>query len=576
MSSGNLVLVLHTHMPYVMGHGSYPHGEHWLYEAAAECYIPMLNILNEIDNSKRNIQITLDISPVLCEQLESANFKDGLIKYLDEKIILSKEDQTNFKKQNYSEEQIKLAEFWQDWYTARKTDFIKKYGKSIIKALKSLQDKGKIEIMTCCATHGYLPLLGFDESCELQVKLGVENYIKHFGRAPRGIWLPECAYRPEYDWKTYYPIKELCEPHKRKGIEQILDKYGLKYFISDEKFIRGLKPLGRFDSFEKNNFVPFSSREFEYQPWNFLNNPLILYNVGSNSDSASEGTAAVFARHKDLSMQVWSGKTGYPADGDYLDFHKKHFPSANRYWRVTDVSEDMEYKLLYDTDAVWLKLDLQTNHYIHHIENTVNFFKNQTGKDATLTLAFDTELFGHWWFEGPTFLKYLLEGLQDSPWINTVSAESAYYNVKPTEVVSIKEGSWGENNDHTVWINEQNKWVWEREYFAEIRFKKLIEKLPTKEMNNTQKRVILQAMKELLLLQSSDWPFLIYTEQARDYAEMRFTNHESDFKQLCDIAEDLIVSGNVQLTNSDLLLLESCEIRDNIFPELQLDWWGIS
>jgi len=576
MSSGNLVLVLHTHMPYVMGHGSYPHGEHWLYEAAAECYLPMLNMLNELDSSKRNIQITLDISPILCEQLESQAFKAGLIKYLDDKITLSKEDKSNFEKQKYPEQQVKLAEFWQEWYGKRKVDFIKKYNNSIINAFRILQDAGKVEIMTCGATHGYLPLLGFDESCELQIKLAVENYQKHFGRAPRGIWLPECAYRPAYDWRTYFPIDELSTAHLRKGVEQILDKFGLKYFISDDKFIRELKPLGAYDSFEKNQFVSCGAQEFVSKPWNFHNDPLNIYNVGSSSDSIAEGTAAVFARHKELSMHVWSGKTGYPGNGDYLDFHKKQFPSANRYWRITDVSADMAYKQLYHPEAVWQKLDLQTNHFIHHSENTVNFFKNQTGKDATLTLAFDTELFGHWWFEGPMFLKYLLEGLQDSPWVNTISAEGAYYEVKPTEVISIHEGSWGENNDHSVWINEQNKWVWEREYFAEIRFKNLIEKFPPSEMKSTQKRVLLQAMKELLLLQSSDWPFIIHTEQARDYAEMRFTNHESDFNRLCDIAENLLTTGKWQIKAADKTFLESCEIRDNIFPELELEWWGIS
>lgn len=576
MSSGNLVLVLHTHMPYVMGHGSYPHGEHWLYEAAAECYLPILNMLNELDSSKRNIQITLDISPILCEQLESQSFKEGLIKYIDEKIILSKADHANFEKENYPEQQVKLAEFWQDWYGKRKTDFSKKYNHSIVNAFKLLQDAGKIEIMTCGATHGYLPLLGFDESCELQIKLAVENYTKHFGRAPRGIWLPECAYRPEYAWRTYFPIAELSKAHARKGVEQILEKFGLKYFISDDKFIRELKPLGTYSSFEKNQFVSCDSDKFVSKPWNFHNDPMNLYNVGSTNDSIAEGTAAVFARHKELSMHVWSGKTGYPGNGDYLDFHKKQFPSANRYWRITDVSADMAYKQLYHPEAVWQKLDLQTNHFIHHIENSVNFFKNQTGKDATLTLAFDTELFGHWWFEGPMFLKYLLEGLQDSPWVNTASAEKAYYDVKPTEVISIHEGSWGENNDHSVWINEKNKWVWEREYFAEIRFKKLIEQFPPREMKSTQKRVLLQAMKELLLLQSSDWQFIIHTEQARDYAEMRFTNHESDFNSLCEIAENLLGTGKWQLKKAEKAFLETCEARDNIFPELELEWWGIS
>lgn len=173
------------------------------------------------------------------------------------------------------------------------------------------------------------------------------------------------------------------------------------------------------------------------------------------------------------------------------------------------------------------------------------------------------------------FLKYLLEGLQGSPWVNAVSAETAYAEIKPTEVISIKEGSWGENNDHSVWINEENKWVWEREYLAEIRFKKLIENFPSTTMKTTHKKVVVQALKELLLLQSSDWPFIIHTEQARDYAEMRFTNHESDFNRLCDIAERLLTGSKWQLKADEKAFLEACEQRDDVFPELQLEWWGI-
>ncbi|MDR0927408.1 MAG: DUF1957 domain-containing protein [Ignavibacteria bacterium] len=570
MHSGNLVLILHTHLPWVLHHGTWPHGEDWLTEAIAECYIPLLNVFNELVGDGIFPKITLDISPVLCEQLEHPDTKELFIKYCDKKAEAAAEDHTNFKNWNYDPHHIYMAKWWSDWYTARKNDFINKYNKSVIGGLRELQDKGAIEIMTCGATHGYFPLLGYDKSVNLQMKAAVENYHKHFGRKPRGTWLPECAYRSSYEWQSLIPVAPFNQKHLRRGVEQILADNEIFYFVTDEDLLMRSSPIGIFKDNNKEQFVHIKSTDFTPEPWNFDKSPLNLYEV-SSSEKVEYGTAVAFTRHVGIAMQVWSGSIGYPAEADYLDFHKTHYPSRIRYWRVTDSKADMMYKTLYHPDWIWDKLDLQVNHFIHQIENTSNYYKNLTGKEGTVCLPFDTELFGHWWFEGPEFIRKLCQGLNSSPWVNMSTASDQLFLMKPRQTVHLPEGSWGENNNHDVWSNKGNNWTWQYIYDDELKLNNILENNPIEEFDSTERRILTQALRELMLLQSSDWQFLIYTNSAKDYAEQRFSFHHTDFNKLCDMFLKFRIDKN--LPKESMNYLEATEKRNSVFPELQLEWW---
>lgn len=570
MHSGNYVLILHTHLPWVLNHGTWPHGVDWLTEAVAECYIPLLNVFNDLLDKGIKPNVSLDISPVLCEQASHPDFKKVFIDYCDSMIAAAKQDEKDFKNWDYDPHHIYLTQFWQNWYEERKNDFINKYDHNVIAALKELQDKDAIEMMTCGATHGYMPLLGTEKSINLQIKAAIANYEKHFGRKPRGIWLPECAYRPAYEWQSYIPVAPYNEKRLRPGVEQFLAQNGLEYFVTDEKMIQESSAIGKYTEEGKKGFKHVLADDFPATAWNFHKSPLELYEV-SSSEKVEYGTATAFTRHHDICMQVWSGEVGYPGQPDYLDFHKKHMASKLRYWRVTDTKADMMYKTLYHPDWVWDKLDHQANHFIHNMENTVNYHKNTTGREASLCTPFDTELFGHWWFEGPEFIRKVCEGLHESPYIKMVKASEEYDFKKPNEIISIPEGSWGVKNTHEVWINEGNKWTWETIYNDENRLKEIFEKYPIEKLNEIQKRILTQAVREMMLLHSSDWQFLIYTESAKDYAEQRFSYHHSDFIRLCELVEKY--EGISKLTQHDKIYLEESETRNSIFPELELEWW---
>ncbi|MBL7998734.1 MAG: DUF1957 domain-containing protein, partial [Candidatus Kapabacteria bacterium] len=329
----------------------------------------------------------------------------------------------------------------------------------------------------------------------------------------------------------------------------------------------------------------------------FDRTPMTVYNVASSED-VDKGTAAVFTRDQSIAMQVWSGDMGYPGDPLYLDFHKKHHGSALRYWRVTDNKADMMYKLLYVPGWAQERVNIHAFHFTQSIERALIGNRRVTSRTGLCCTPFDTELFGHWWFEGPQFVEQVLRGLHHSPYVRTVTASEHLDIAKPHEVVAIPESSWGKNGHHEVWMNPDVQYMWEAIYKAEkLMDDTLREHLPatpppaakpakkatqkktvkteatTGGMNKTVRRILTQAMRELMLLQASDWEFLVSTFSAKDYSEMRFSFHHSDFTRLCTMANAVAASPAKRLSKQDKEYLEEVEKRNAVFPELQLEWW---
>lgn len=219
----------------------------------------------------------------------------------------------------------------------------------------------------------------------------------------------------------------------------------------------------------------------------------------------------VLTRDQGIALQVWSAELGYPGDPNYLDFHKKHFSSALRYWRVTDAKADMRYKLLYVPEWAHQRAQLHAFHFTQLVERSLAEYRRTTGRRGIVCLPFDTELFGHWWFEGPVFLYHVLRGLSLSPIARPMTASAAIEMAPPREIVRLPEGSWGRGNHHDVWIEPSVHWMWEALYRAEWRWMRLAERCAAQHRTPTLERLLAQALRELLLLQASDWEFLVTT-----------------------------------------------------------------
>ena len=572
MSQGYAAFVLHSHLPYVLSHGKWPHGTDWLCEAAAETYLPIIWVLGELKVEGYRPKITIGLSPVLCEQLADQQFKDEFVSYLNQKIKAARHDSEEFSKYD-QKNMLANSHFWEEYYQSVLDQF-NELNQNILAAFRGLQDDGLVEIITCGATHGYYPLLSRDESLQAQTKAAVKNYEKHFGRKPKGIWLPECAYRPRYKWKPPVPINGVQESYPRKGAEEFLSENGLDFFIVDSVLLKGGKSIGvyidRFDAL-KLLWGEFS-KQYTPRDEEFDKTPRRPYLVSSATENKKP--TAIFTRDPETGLLVWSGEHGYPGDGHYLDFHKKRFPGGLRYWAVTSPKSDLADKVEYTRQGALNRITENSAHFVEKIDGITAEYHEETGEPGILVAPFDAELFGHWWFEGPLFLKEVLKGICDSKTTDWTFLSEHLERTKPTQVVSIPEGSWGQGNHHYIWLNQHNEWTWRHIYESEAKLTELARWW----MDNPDKHdheiedLIKQLGRELMLMSSSDWQFLISTFAARDYAELRLSEHYEDFKRLA-ILTDKKIKGE-PISDAEWLYFSDCKVRDSLFQEIEIEWFA--
>src|SRR2546421_1839803 len=449
-------LVLHTHLPMVVNHGRWPHGSDWLSEATFECYLPLLEVSHRLVGDGISPKWTLNLSPVLTEQLASPEFQKEPGFYCETVWRACAEGRQQFKNAGGSE-CLALCDFWEEHYE-RMWELHRRIGGDIPGTFAELQRGGHVEIITCGATHGYLPLLSRDESIHMQLRTAVATHKRHFGVAPRGIWLPECAYRPRYEWTPPTGRERGTHRRMRAGIEELLAAHGLEYFVADSHLVAAGEPV-----FLYRDYIPMRKETVEPSPAipvNEARSPYAPYRVASRGGN---GSAIALIHDPKTTLQVWSRDHGYPGEYAYLEFHKKHFPGGLRFWRITDNQGDLGTKAVYDPDVAAQKVALQAPHFVDLVIDTLT----RAGKGPSLVCSpYDAELFGHWWFEGPMWLEHIAREMERRD-VPRMTLGEALESVPPRTTLSLPEGSWGEGGDHRVWLNRGTEWTWDRIYSAE-------------------------------------------------------------------------------------------------------------
>lgn len=511
---GYFSLVLHSHLPFVKHPGyDYFLEEYWLFEAIIESYIPLLMNLEKLENEGVNYALTASVTPTLCEMLDDEYLMNKFSAHLDKLIDLANKE---FSRVANEEHYLRNAHFYKDRLEKIKDFFNNSLQCRVLNGYRRFSDLGKLEVITCGATHGFLPLLSVNpKAVKVQIEVAVKTHTKHFGKKPRGIWLPECAY---YD-----------------GLDKILDEYEIEFFFMDAHGLSYGYPTPKFGV---------------YAP------------VFTNS-----GVAA-FGRDPDSSKAVWSSKEGYPGDFCYRDFYRdvgydapfeyiKDYiqPNGDRCFtglKYHKITGDSDYKEAYDYGVAYEKTKEHASDFHYKRDLQLSHLSEQMDRPPLIVSPYDAELFGHWWFEGNDFLYHLFKEFDKHNVIRPITP-AMYLDEHPTnQLIRPSPSSWGDKGYYDVWLNSGNDWIYKHLHrIADI----MQARANTfKDTSSDEKiRILNQMNRELLLAQASDWAFLMTTQTAMEYSIKRTKTHISNFLRLdgmldYGIAFDEI--ANMESTNS--------------------------
>nr|MBU1327816.1 DUF1957 domain-containing protein [Candidatus Omnitrophota bacterium] len=525
MHKGYLCLVLHAHLPFVR----HPEEENfleenWLYEAITETYIPFIQVFEKLIEDHVDFRITMSLTPTLASMLQDELLQNRYIRHIDKLIELADKE---VQRTGYDPKFHGLALMYYRKFVETREIFIDKCKKDLVSAFKRFQDLGCVEILASCATHGFLPILGVNPTdADAQVKVGVEHYRKTFGRDPVGFWLPECGYAP--------------------GIDNFLADSGIKYFFVDSHGIVNADPTPKYSV---------------YAP---------LY--------CPSGVAA-FGRDWESSKQVWSSKEGYPGDPDYREYYKDigheleyeyikpyihpigfRINTGLKYWRITGGTD---HKEPYVPEWAKEKAATHAGNFMFNREKQIEHIAYHMDRKPMIISPYDAELFGHWWFEGPMWIDFLIRKIAYDQKTVKLATPSDYLREYPVNQMSVPSTStWGYKGYNEVWLEGSNDWIYKHLHVAGERMKELAERFfdcMEKDKNDLERRALNQAARELLLAQASDWPFIMKTGTMVEYANKRVKLHINRFTH---IYKDML-NGSI-----DKEWLKEVESRDNIFSDM--------
>lgn len=445
---GTLSLVLHSHMPYVEGFGTWPFGEEWLWEAVGCVYLPLLELIEETA-----APLTLGVTPVLCDQLETLAGPAGerLVAYLrDTRPWVHDEDATGLEQAGDRELAAEVRRASGDY--TRAADAAEACGGDLLGRLARAAAEGPLELWTSAATHAVLPLLATDAGLDLQVATGVAGHRRRFGAWGGGLWLPECAYAP--------------------GLEQGLAPHGARAFCVDQTDALG---YGSADQLE----------------------PI----------ATAAGPVAVPIDWQTVEL-VWRDGSGYPADSRYRDYH---------HGTVHHMRPWSNGGAVYSPDAARAAAREHARDFVERAIARLDGYAAERGRPGVLCCAFDTELLGHWWYEGVEWLRGVVDEAA-ARGLELATLGDAVGRVEPV-ARELAPSTWGTGKDFTTWDSPR---------VADFAFAARGAELRTvaAAANGSPPGPALErAARELLAIQASDWAFLAKRDLASDYPAERVRDH---------------------------------------------------
>ncbi|MBP1690124.1 MAG: hypothetical protein H6Q34_697 [Deltaproteobacteria bacterium] len=520
MARGYFALVLHAHLPFVR-HPEDPTvmEEQWLYEGITGTYLPLLQTFEGLVADGVPFRCTVSLSAPLITMLTDDLLKQRYATHLDRLIELAGKEVDRTRPEPHYQ---RLAQMYLDRFLSLRHTW-RSHAGNLVAAFRRLQEAGCVEVITSTATHAFFPALDRNwAALRAQVHVAADLYERHFGCRPRGMWLGECGYVP--------------------GADELLREAAIRYFFVDTHGIE------------------------------FADRPPVF---GVHAPLYCRSGVAAFGRDPESSRQVWSAQEGYPGDPHYRDFYRDIgfdlpldyigpyvHPEGHRmytgvkYHAITH--QQLHDKWVYDPDIARGRAGEHATHFHVNRQRQVEALAAHMDRPPIVVSPYDAELFGHWWYEGPTFLGNLFRQLHYDQDVVELITPSIYLERHPTNQLATPcASSWGLEGYSDYWVNESNAWVYRHLHVAAERMVELAHRFPAAE--GLRARALTQAARELMLAQSSDWAFIMRTGTTVPYATRRTNAHLIAFNRLYD---ELTREAVSETSLADL------EARDNIFPDL--------
>ncbi len=512
-----LNFVLHAHLPFVR------HPEHarfleeeWLYEAITETYIPLLLEFEALERDGLPFRVTMSLTPPLCEMLADELLQARYVNHINRLRELAEKECSRVKN---DERFFRLAAMYRNRFEICYRKF-ESLNRNLLNGFRHFQRTGRLEIITCGATHGFLPnLRQSPRSVEAQLEVAVANYRKHFGLDPWGIWLGECGYY--------------------SGLDRHIKSAGLKYFFTDTHGILQGNPPS-----PKGCYAPIET-------------PSGIF---------------CFSRDPESSKAVWSAEEGYPGDYRYREFYRDigfdldleyirpyvhpigfRINTGIKYHRITGAGMEKEpYVEAWADEAV----EQHAENFLLNRDLQADYLDARLDVPANIICPYDAELFGHWWYEGPKWLGRVMRKVCEQPRKISLASPRDYIGRYAAPKSDPAFSSWGAGGYGAVWLNGTNDWIYPHLHHAGDL---MHETAGLPERGDWDRRARNQMARELLLAQSSDWAFIMKTGTMVEYAVKRTKAHLHHFLELQrQVVENRIDEG----------FLVNLEATDNIFSEI--------
>jgi 1,4-alpha-glucan branching enzyme len=485
-----------------------------------ESYIPLIKFLTRLRQEGIARSLTISVSPSLLAMLEDPLLQERYAAYLSKLVELSEKelDRTRGEPHFHS-----LAEMYRRLFTDAQEVFVDQYQGRLASAFKALSEGGGVELITTSATHALLPLLAAQPRCiSAQVRAGLDYFESVFGFRPRGIWLPECGYF--------------------RGLDELLSREGIRFFIVESHGI------------EHASVTPFYS----------VYAPLCL----------PTGVAA-FGRDQGSTKQVWSAREGFPGDPFYREFYRDighdldfnyirpyiagdvRVDTGVKYYRITGPTS---WKEPYSPEAARERAAAHAGDFLHKRITHLEYLSSAMETSPIVVAPFDAELFGHWWFEGPQWLDFVIRKTVFDQNTIQLSTLSGYLDRHPVHQTGFPSTStWGHKGYFEAWLNGKTDWIYPQLHQCAHLLERLASHHAGGKVSRVTRRALNQCLRELLLAQSSDWPFMINNGTSSEYAVRRIKDHVARFRLLADSIEKNAVKEEE---------LSAVEQMDNIFPQI--------